>query len=475
MWADDLVAHKTPTEIVGTPDLENLVHSPGFAYLKNARDFALAYTISTRHYRILGIKKDGTSDYIMISGAALYQLSQGDIRAALPLKPEQYERILGEYEPPNDNLFERLLSNEQDHENWLASAGHYNDSYNVTLAIWRRIHASQTPKVPVGPIAQLEYHDGSLHATSAREGFPAPKPYKGPVVLSVERDQHDRWIRLSTSSVGSSIGSQTWYIMKRPSDPSLADLAPYVASATLVIHTGDDLEPRELDTILGKALPSNYVRWSQRSSGTSATDALNAALLGSKKLAAPSAKLLNGLPQEIGLLASLRELHRMELGIGQRKQWQRINAETEKVSQSLGLQTAVATKNSILTELTSGTSDVVFLIAHSLNGRMYLPTKDGEYISLEDVTKVARAVAPNRVIVLITCEAGQVNSDVESFAEAFIRVKAARAVFASPRLVDANSIPKLLRRVFGGNEVRSVLSSTGFQQIVEVLSGEWQN
>src|SRR6266852_6126355 len=58
----DRAREANPADIAGTKELEDIVYCPGFANLPNAIEFAKAYVLSTRRYRIAGVRNNGTVD-----------------------------------------------------------------------------------------------------------------------------------------------------------------------------------------------------------------------------------------------------------------------------------------------------------------------------------------------------------------------------------------------------------------------------
>jgi hypothetical protein len=107
------------------------------------------------------------------------------------------------------------------------------------------------------------------------------------------------------------------------------------------------------------------------------------------------------------------------------------------------------------------------LIGHSDGKNIYLPGVFGEKISLDEVGKISRKEAPNRVVILIVCNGGKVNEDAQSFSEVIIKNKAAKSVLASPHLVDAGDVPQLLTDLLSGSQpIWQTLQSKGIFQIV---------
>ncbi|HJX85403.1 MAG TPA: hypothetical protein VJ723_13780, partial [Candidatus Angelobacter sp.] len=112
-------------------------------------------------------------------------------------------------------------------------------------------------------------------------------------------------------------------------------------------------------------------------------------------------------------------------------------------------------------------ADVVLLIAHSESGKLYLAGRNGDYISVNDLDRIARADKPNRTVVLVTCQGGTVNSGTISFSEAILRNNLAKTVYATPHDVDARTVAELIKKLFVGNQpTHQTLFDSGFIKIV---------
>jgi len=131
----------------------------------------------------------------------------------------------------------------------------------------------------------------------------------------------------------------------------------------------------------------------------------------------------------------------------------------------------MASKTEVLKELQSGNSNLVFVVAHSSGEITYFPGRAGETSSLKEVSGLKRENTPERVVVLVTCKGGAVNSENASLAEVLLHNRLARTVFASTEDVDARLVPKLLQEIsMKGIAVREVLKKYGFQQIAGLVS-----
>lgn len=158
----------------------------------------------------------------------------------------------------------------------------------------------------------------------------------------------------------------------------------------------------------------------------------------------------------------------MDLKLGQRDAWEKLLSNIK--SQSLPVQMTQASKDSLQEELLHGNNDVVFLIAHNDGHLIYLPGSGGT-ISFDDIRHLQRSEAPNRTIVLVTCNGGTLNESPRSLTDILLENKLAKTVFSSQRDVDANVVPALLRDLLaGGSDIRSTLIKYGYFQFVMRLA-----
>jgi hypothetical protein len=154
---------------------------------------------------------------------------------------------------------------------------------------------------------------------------------------------------------------------------------------------------------------------------------------------------------------------------GSRREW---IAANNRIFSALGatgsldgmISSSVAEKDIVLRELREGSADVVLIFAHSNGTKIYMPGKSGSSISLAELSAMKRQTAPDRVVVLVACDAGAVNKDTQSLAEALLAGKLARTVFAYPGAISPSYVPEMLERLRSGISLRSALS--GLYQIV---------
>jgi len=167
-------------------------------------------------------------------------------------------------------------------------------------------------------------------------------------------------------------------------------------------------------------------------------------------------KIFNGLPDAYLNFDSFDEFSKMSLPKQQFLQWGRLRMHVQNKVDELQLNSEPATKTAILQELSQDKSDVLVLVAHNHNGILRFQPQampgsvlgieqaNEDTLSLSDLTSIRRETAPERTILIVSCEAGSVNSDSASFAEALLSNKLADAVISSPEPVNARDLPKIL-------------------------------
>lgn len=196
-----------------------------------------------------------------------------------------------------------------------------------------------------------------------------------------------------------------------------------------------------------------------------------AAELGDRPIQPNAVHILSALPKLDGWFSGYWELHRMNLELGQRDAWERLLSNIR--SQSLPVPINEASKDSLRNELLYGNDDFVLVIAHNDGHFVYLPGSGGP-ISFDEFRRLQRSDAPNRTIVLVTCNGGARNESPRSLADILLQNKLAKTVFASETDIDANDVPALLRDLLVVRvEMRSTLIKYGYFQFVMRL--RWEN
>jgi len=185
-----------------------------------------------------------------------------------------------------------------------------------------------------------------------------------------------------------------------------------------------------------------YVIFSSESPKTTTDELIRAAALTIRPFEPGDAIILNALPSEVGGVRGGLELKRMGLSSTPDK-WQDAK---KQIIEAAGSTTIIpATKESVSTELSEGTKNVLFLMAHSDSQSIYLPGLKGGKLSYRDLESIVRDVAPNRAIVLLACRAGKDRGEQRSLAKLFLKNRLATAVLASDGDVYATSIAGVLR------------------------------
>jgi hypothetical protein len=255
-------------------------------------------------------------------------------------------------------------------------------------------------------------------------------------------------------------------------DESTADeFLSFLLASDVVLHRGSDL-PEAWMKVIKNNKDISYVRVSSRSANKKYEQIRTAAILGDKRLDPQKTIIFSGLPKVQGFFRSLVELWRMGLELGQREGWQKVNEELRNRVRLLAGRPAISnlTKENFVNELLRGQNNVVVLIAHNKDKRIYLGGLNGEFISFDEIGSLKRDIAPNRMVVLITCSAGSVNDESTSLAEIMLKNKLARTVFASPTDVDATGVPELVEQLVVSPtlSVRERLQTEGYIQIVNL-------
>jgi hypothetical protein len=209
---------------------------------------------------------------------------------------------------------------------------------------------------------------------------------------------------------------------------------------------------------------------SKDSGNRSVADKTFAALLGRVAVEAENVTAYNALPYETDKIDSLRERLRMRIK-GSREKWLAAN---DRITEALGspgpqgktITSSLADKDTVLKDLHEGSSNLVLIFAHSDGKTIYMPGKNGSRVTVQDLRAIARNTAPDRVVVLIACEAGTVNDKTESLAGVILKSKLARTVFAYPGLISPSYVPQVIERLRSGLSPRSALP--GLNQIVTI-------
>jgi len=242
-----------------------------------------------------------------------------------------------------------------------------------------------------------------------------------------------------------------------------AHLRLYLRNAETVVGSGDELEERISLQIA--TTDRQLIVHSPHSANRTYQEIARAAALGNRSFASRSAVILDGLPSPTWGPLGMWQLYSMKLDTTLGDEWRKLreNLDFEK----FGAQAKIRTADSriVLDELKSGQDDLLILVAHNDGKTIYFP--NGKALAINDVEQLQRPKAPNRAIVLITCEAGGTGGEAASLAEILLRNRLATTVFASPRAVDAEQLPEFLNNL-AHKPMREALDSLGIRQIVSL-------
>lgn len=243
---------------------------------------------------------------------------------------------------------------------------------------------------------------------------------------------------------------------------SAEELDRLVGDATTVVHEGDNL-PKEWRNPLW--LRSAYLRHSDASPKRSMNELLRAQQILERRPEPGRVRIMSALPQSTDTFASLFELYRMGLHLTDSSDWRKLQGEMSRLQSDLhrrsetfemnlgGVAVPVrslahhrietATKDAFVKELLYGTNDYVVLIAHFDDEGLHFP--DGTTMTTAELGDIKRDTAPDRTLILISCDAGSVNGPVQSAGETALKNNLALGVIAPPRPVSAAEVPGLLR------------------------------
>jgi hypothetical protein len=306
---------------------------------------------------------------------------------------------------------------------------------------------------------------------------PSFQPASQPPVLWLTTAGPDKGYKLLTQLVPPESGQNSWgWPEFGPfAIHSAGDIASFRAlfddnpQLIIINHHGQLIPHDWFQVIKNSGRP--YVIVTPESPNRDFLAAKSAARLGGRGIHPNAVRILSALPKLDGWLSGYMELHRMDLNLGQRDAWEKLSSNIK--SQSLPAPINEASRDSLRNELLYGNNDFVFVIAHNDGKFVYLPGSDGA-MSYEEFRSLQRSDAPNRTIVLVTCNGGTRNESPRSLADIFLQNKLAKTVFAAQTDLDANDVPSLLRDLLvRGGEMRSTLIKHGFFQFVMRLA--WAN
>lgn len=251
---------------------------------------------------------------------------------------------------------------------------------------------------------------------------------------------------------------------------SSAELAGLLAGADTVIHSGDPL-PKEWNSVVDDK--ATRLRHSNQSPKRFPSEYINAAQLLEQRASHDTVRVFTALPHETDRRALTRQLNSMGLDRREIDGWLALQAQMHSVQLHSGYTFEPATVEGITRELTEGKNNTIVLIAHHEDGMTILP--NGERLSDQDFARLTRAVAPDRNLILISCETGTVNGRKTSLGEVLLKNKLAANVAAPPDPVSGQDVPGMLRDfLIGRKTIREVFSKLGFITDERVPRIGWQ-
>lgn len=273
---------------------------------------------------------------------------------------------------------------------------------------------------------------------------------------------------------------------------SAEELHQLLGDATTVVHQGDNL-PEEWRKPL--RLRDIYVRRSDTSPKSSWHEYMRAAQILNRPPQVGRVKILSALPQATDLIDSVFELRRMGMDVFESGGWRNVQKQMSQLQDKLrGKSESVlpeptgkegefyrlftllnhytietATKKAFVEDLANGSNDYILLIAHFDGKRLYFP--NGDTMTKEEFANIKRESAPERTLVLISCDTGTVNEPVESLGEIALRNKLAMNVVAPARKLSGAEVPDFLRSyLLEGKSINEVFVNQGsFNNISENL------
>lgn len=242
----------------------------------------------------------------------------------------------------------------------------------------------------------------------------------------------------------------------------------YMRKSQTVVLLGDPLPPPLPND--AKQLGISLVRHARRSANVDPEAIGRAARKGVEQFTNGSYIVLNALPNTDGIGLPFM-LSKMNLSLLDTLAWRGIVQGVRKEANRFSSNAVkVANRANVLNELEAGASNVLLLVAHNQDKRIYLP--DGTSIGFGEIEAIKRQVAPDRTIVLVTCEAGGVGGIDPSLAELLLQNRLATSVFASQKSVNASDVPKILAELSKGPMRASLLPFELLQIVSSGASGE---
>lgn len=275
-------------------------------------------------------------------------------------------------------------------------------------------------------------------------------------------DPRTRDLNVYSEYAGRQMAERSWKMPPDTSGKSLAsvELRVFLRASGRVVCYCPELPEAFREAIAETSI--EYVRGIEQSANNTTAMRLSAAQLGERRFDAARAEMFDALPNiRLGLLG-LWDTWRMNLNFADRFEWRKFR---EEVKVPEGIPTRAATARDFIDALRNGEKDVLLVIAHNDGTFLYMPS--GQKIAFSDIAALKRAVTPERVVVLITCEGATPHQNLASLAQLLLQNRLARSVFASENLVDARQLPSILESLKSSSTLRAVLRQFQFDQFVE--------
>jgi len=207
---------------------------------------------------------------------------------------------------------------------------------------------------------------------------------------------------------------------------------------------------------LNDAYPEQMITHEPESANRDEKAIRDAIHLGERPLDPARVKVFNALPHETELQEHFQEQNRMGIG-GTLDYWRGLHEDIQ--ARSGAVLPHRATKEALLEELRSGTSDVLMLYAHFDGEHLYMPGARGGSISIQELAQIDRTRDPRvreRIVILVACKAGaRTPEDPRSLSSVLLEKGIARTVMATGRPYDSREIPGLLTRLANGAPLRT--------------------
>jgi hypothetical protein len=323
---------------------------------------------------------------------------------------------------------------------------------------------------------RLEYEDEWSH--------PKPSPYRLTVFVDIKQQNGKilAAVRPATDYWFEEMGLQSAQTPVRVK--STKEFDKLIGDATTVVHRGDELPEKWQTQLLEK---DNYLRDSDFALKPGLEKYYRATRILERRAEPGKVKILSALPQATNDNELLSELTRMGLQTKEWKRWKEMQSQMLKLEIDLvsprnpsklvdslllagqGYQIDTATKQAFLQELVHGNSDYLVLVAHSSDGNIHFT--DGTFLTPTELARLSRDEAPDRALILISCDAGTVNGPMPSLGETALRNNLVSGVVAPPRPISAEMVPNLLRSylLHGQTIKEAFVTGGGFRTVTEMF------